>query len=63
MNKHKLPWVEQWLILWVLLSMGAGVLISLYMPGIPNFLNVFHLRNTSLPIAIGLLVMMYPPLA
>jgi len=51
---------EKYLTLWVLLCMGAGVLIGRYLPGVPAFLGRFEYANVSIPIAILIWLMIYP---
>jgi ACR3 family arsenite transporter len=51
---------EKYLTLWVLLCMGAGILIGQYLPGIPAFLGRFEYANVSIPIAILIWLMIYP---
>ncbi len=55
--------VDRFLPLWILLAMALGVSLSKLIPQISSALNSLTIEGTSLPIAIGLLVMMYPPLA
>ncbi len=60
---NRLSTLDRYLPLWIGLSMGVGLLLSLYVPNLDQTLDAIKLDNVSLPIAIGLLVMMYPPLA
>lgn len=64
MTKEKLPsgisFFEKYLSVWVLLCMIAGVLIGVYLPGIPEFLNRFEYYNVSIPVAILIWLMIYP---
>lgn len=51
---------EKFLTVWVLLCMAAGVLIGVYLPGIPDFLSRFEYANVSIPVAILIWLMIYP---
>lgn len=51
---------EKYLTLWVVLCMGAGILISILLPDIPAFLGRFEYANVSIPIAILIWLMIYP---
>ncbi|MGE7111513.1 ACR3 family arsenite efflux transporter [Lysinibacillus sp. NPDC047702] len=59
----QLSFLDRYLTLWIFLAMGIGVLLSVIMPDIGEALESMSIGTTSIPIAIGLIVMMYPPLA
>jgi ACR3 family arsenite transporter len=54
---------DRLLPVWILLAMGAGLLLAVFTPGVGDLLHAFSIGSVSVPIAIGLLVMMYPVLA
>lgn len=59
----KLGFLDRWLTLWIFAAMALGILLGQVLPGLPSALNRLSVGSINLPIAAGLLVMLYPPLA
>lgn len=60
---RRLSFLDRYLTLWIFRAMGAGVLLGYAAPGVPAALDSLRVGSVSLPLAVGLIVMMYPPLA
>lgn len=59
----QLSFLDRYLTLWIFLAMGLGILLSIISPNFKDALDKLSIGTTSIPIAIGLIVMLYPPLA
>ncbi len=63
MTKKKLSFLNSYLTLWIFLAMLLGVALGYFIPGTADYIETYSIGTTNIPIAIGLILMMYPPLA
>ena len=62
MKNKRLNFVDRYLTLWIFLAMGLGVLIGNIFPSVDSWINQFSVGTTNIPLAVGLIIMMIPPL-
>ncbi|MFZ1379367.1 MAG: arsenical-resistance protein, partial [Saprospiraceae bacterium] len=61
--QRKLKFLDQYLTLWIFLAMVIGVGLGYFFPGIKTIFDTLSVGSTNIPLAIGLILMMFPPLA
>lgn len=59
----KLSFLDRWLTIWIFAAMAFGIALGQFFPGLPMVINRMSVGNVNLPIAVGLIVMLFPPLA
>lgn len=63
LKRKKLGFLDRFLTLWIFTAMVLGVSVGYFIPSSSDFINSFSNGTTNIPLAVGLILMMYPPLA
>jgi len=62
-ERKKLSFLDRYLTLWIFAAMLLGIALGYFIPSVPEVINSYSSGTTNVPLAIGLILMMYPPLA